>query len=134
MLLLSTCWSSISPAMVKNSALILYDSEWGSLLCTPLAVDLSLDWLVPWEPLCPLVDSKWHNVVIRGCWSDVGGGLIGLFVGPHSIEVCDGLNLGYDKHLFFDSVRWSMKIAERSSHKARLTELNMSDGTCLMNV
>ena len=41
----------------------------------------------------------------------------------------------FDKHLFFDSVGWLVgEIAERSSHKVRITELNMSDGTCLMNV
>ena len=32
------------------------------------------------------------------------GGVIDLFVGTHSIGVCDEVHLGYGKHLFFDSV------------------------------
>ena len=130
-------WFIVLPG-TPISALAVYDSKrkklwdkfwctlcrrnWGSLLCAPLTVDFGLDWLVPWDLSC-LLCSKWPSVVIRE-------------------SLCrNAFHLGLRRKLSWVwqalILRFSwliMKIAERLSHRARLTELNVSDGTYLMNV
>ena len=105
-----------------NSGVLCVGELGGSLLWTPLTVDLGLDWLVPWGLLC-LLGSEWCSVVIR-----------------ESLRR-NAFHWGLRRNLSWvwqaPILRFSwliMKIAERLSHRARLTEPNVSDGTYLMNV